>query len=243
MFERDLICDIGECRCAFVGGDHEVRVVTVVPNDIGGRLDPAVDQVVGDREQARDESPVAGDPFGARFLGGGRRPEDHEPALGADRHDDRVLHRLGFNQPEHLGPVVFAPVRPAETAAGDAAEAQVYPFDARRANEEFGVRARLRQRWQRLCVDLQHHYRRVGVGPVVARAQRRGDQIQEAAQDAVLVQCGDLVQTRQGAVGQLGHPLGSGRLSAAPSAGSKRASKSSTSRPASEAWATRHEAT
>ena len=70
VFERDLIGYIGEGRCAFVGGDHEVRVVTVVPNDIGGRLDPAVDQVVGDREQARDESPVAGDPFGARFLGG-----------------------------------------------------------------------------------------------------------------------------------------------------------------------------
>ena len=52
VFERDLIGYIGEGRCAFVGGDHEVRVVAVIPNDIGGRLDPAVDQVVGDREQA-----------------------------------------------------------------------------------------------------------------------------------------------------------------------------------------------
>ena len=40
--------------------------------------------------------------------------------------------------------------------------------------------------------------------------------MQEAAQDAVLVQGGDLVQTRQGAVGQLGHPLGSGRAVGRP---------------------------
>jgi hypothetical protein len=54
VFERDLIGFIGERRCAF-GGDHEVRVVAVITNDVAGRLDPAVDQVVGDREQARDK--------------------------------------------------------------------------------------------------------------------------------------------------------------------------------------------
>ena len=82
--------------------------------------------------------------FGAQFFVGGRRPKDHEPALGADWHDDRVLHRLGFDHSEYLGPVVFPPVRGAETTTCDAPEAQVHPFDTRRADEEFGVRARLR---------------------------------------------------------------------------------------------------
>ncbi len=51
----------------------------------------------------------------------------NETALGADRHDHRVLHLLRLHQPQHLGAEVLAPVGPAQAAAGDLAQRRCTP--------------------------------------------------------------------------------------------------------------------
>jgi len=95
--------------------------------------DLALDQIVGDREQGADEDPVAFRPLGEPgvAVGGGRKMLGVETALGAGRHDHRVLHHLGLHQAEHLGAEIVAPVGPSEAAAGDWAAAQVDAFEAR----------------------------------------------------------------------------------------------------------------
>ena len=96
--------------------------------------DLAVDEVVGDVEQAVDEHAIAGDAFGEHgiALAGRRRALDEEAALRADRHDDRVLDHLRLDQAQHFGAEILAAIRPAQAAARDRAEAQVHAFDARR---------------------------------------------------------------------------------------------------------------
>ena len=131
VLERDLVGDVGEGRGALVGRDDEVGVVGVVAHHARGRHRLAVDEVVGELEQRADERPVAGDDLGRERVAVGRRRLDDEPALGADRHDDRVLHRLRLHQAEDLGAEVFAAVGPADAAARDAPGSQVHAFDAR----------------------------------------------------------------------------------------------------------------
>jgi hypothetical protein len=120
-----------------------------------------------------------------------------EAALGADRHDHRVLHHLRLDQAEHLGAEVLAPVRPAQAAARDRAEAQVHALDARRVDEDLELRPRLRQVGDRLRVELERQVRlavRVGARWEVVGAQGGLDQGQVGAQDAVLVEAGHLVE-------------------------------------------------
>ena len=99
--------------------------------------------VVGQVEQPGDELPVAGDalgklPFAVRLrITGGRRWAFHdEPTLRPDRDDDGVLHLLGLDQPEDLGAEVLRPVRPAQAAAGDVAEPQMYALQLRRVHPD-----------------------------------------------------------------------------------------------------------
>ena len=72
VVDRDVVGDVGERRRALVGGDDEVGVVAVVPDDLRRRDDVAVDEVVGDVEQRGDERAVARDALG-------------EPGLAVDR--------------------------------------------------------------------------------------------------------------------------------------------------------------
>ncbi len=210
----DLVGDVGERRGALVGRDDEVGVVLVVPYDVRGVHDLTADQIVGDVQQTRDERLVAGDALRQPRVAVHRRvrqPLADEPALGADRHDDGVLHHLRLDQAEHLRTEVLAPVRPAQTTARHLAEAQVDALDARRVHPDLVRRARRRQVRDGLRVEL---HRQVGVRLpvavplVVVRAQRRLDDGEERPQDAVLVQARDLVQRAvqllQQPVGQLG---------------------------------------
>src|SRR5260221_4425385 len=68
----------------------------------------------------------------------------HEPALGADRNDDRVLDLLRLGQAENLGAKVLRPARPADAAARDPAETQVHAFDPGGINEDLAERSRQR---------------------------------------------------------------------------------------------------
>jgi hypothetical protein len=61
----------------------------------------------------------------------GRQLLGIEAALGAGRHDHRVLDQLRLHQAEDLGAEIVAPVGPAQAAAGDRAAAQVDALDAR----------------------------------------------------------------------------------------------------------------
>ncbi len=136
---RDLVGDVGERRGAFVGGYHQVGVVAVAPHDFpwGAYLPRDVVDVVGDVEQAGDEQLVAGDAFvavriavGGGVAGGQRRLLDDESALGADRHDHRVLDGLRLDQAQDLGAEVLPAVRPAQATARHVAEPQVHTFDS-----------------------------------------------------------------------------------------------------------------
>ena len=188
---RDLVGDVGELRGPLVRGDHQVGVVAVVAHHVGRRhgLGTPVgsgDQVVGDVEQPGDERAVAGHDLVAARLG----PAHHEPALGAHRHDHRVLHGLGLDQPQDLGTEVLRPVAPAQPAPGHGPVAQMHALDPRGVDEDLEPRARGGHVRHRGRVDLERQER---PGAVEVGAQRRIDHPEEAAQDPVGVQPGHRV--------------------------------------------------
>src|SRR5689334_426852 len=81
---RDLVGGVGERGGALVRGDHEVRVVAVVPDHVAGRYHDPLDEVVGDVQQRLDEQLVAGHPFREVRVPLGHRGRllEHEAALG-----------------------------------------------------------------------------------------------------------------------------------------------------------------
>ena len=130
-----------ERRRALVGRHHQVGVVVVEHAHALGVHDLALDEVVGEVEQAADEGDVAALDLGlqrGRVLGA---PAQVEAALGAVGHDDRVLGHLRAHEPEDLGAVVHA-VRPAQAAARDLAAAQVDPLDLGRVDVDLEQRRR-----------------------------------------------------------------------------------------------------
>ena len=203
---RDFVGDVGEGRGALVGGHHEVGVVTVAAHDIGRGDDLAggLVDVVGEVEQPGDEQLVAGDALvalrvavGGGVAGAQRGLLDDESALGADGHDDGVLHRLRLDQTEDLGAEVLLAIRPAQPAAGDEAEPQVHALDPRRVHEDLELRPR---QWKfvdqlRVQLDRQHVLRagRILAADKVVGAQRGLDHRREAAQHPVGVQTGQRV--------------------------------------------------
>ena len=129
----DCIGDVRERGRALVGGNHEIRISIVMTHHVLRMHQLSIHQVVGDIEQAVDETAVAGHAFGQYCiaLAAGGRTLDDESALGADRHDDRVLHHLRLDQAQHFGAEVLAPIRPAQATASHRAKAQVHALDAR----------------------------------------------------------------------------------------------------------------
>ncbi len=147
VFQRHPIGDVRKRRRALVRGNHQIGIVVIPAIDAFGRHDAGALQVVGHVQQTRDQGFVAGDAFGhegvAPAIGG--RAFDDEPALRADRHDDRVLDLLRFDQAQDLGAEIFRPVGPAQAPAGDEAKAQMHAFDPWAVDEDFPQRTRLRQ--------------------------------------------------------------------------------------------------
>ncbi len=186
------IGDVGEGRRALVGGDHQIGVVVVAADDVGRRHDGAADPVVGDVEQPLHQRAVTRDAFGLHgfAVAAGGRPLDDEAALGADRHDHRVLDLLRLHQAQDFGAKVLAPVGPADAAARHLAAAQVNALHARRVDEDLDHRPRQRQVVQRPAVELEGDvgFRLAILGGLeIVGAQRRLDAVDEAPQDAVLV--------------------------------------------------------
>src|SRR6185436_11257325 len=78
-----------------------------------------------------------------------------EAALGADRHDDRVLYHLRLHQAEDLGAEILAPVGPADAAARDAAAAQMHALHARAVDPDLDQRTGRRQLVELAAVELE----------------------------------------------------------------------------------------
>ena len=111
----------------------------------GGTTWPRL-EVVGHVQHGADEHPVAGQHLALVGLAVGRVGQllADEAALGAGRHDDRVLHLLRLGQAEDLGAEVLRPVRPAQPAAGDVGEPQVHALEPGRVDEQLELRAAAR---------------------------------------------------------------------------------------------------
>ena len=195
--DRERIGDVGEGRGALVGGDHEIGILAVMDDDMIGVNHAPLDDIVGDRQQRTDEHAVA---FGALgepgvAIGGGRRQLlGVEAALGAGRHDHRVLHPLRLHQAQDFGAEIVAPVGPAQTTARDRPGAQVNPLHARAVDPDFAPRHRRRQAGNAMTVELERQ--RLGRGGHEGvGAQDCGDDIVIGTQDAVVVDRRHRVET------------------------------------------------
>ncbi len=140
---RDAVGDVGERGRSFVGGHHQVRVILIVTHHPLWRLQ-AVGEVVGQVQQAADKRFVAGHHLVHHRLtvSAGRGTLDDETALGADRHDHRVLDRLGLHEPQDFGAEVLLSVGPADATSSDLATSEVNPLSSRRVDEDLEHRAR-----------------------------------------------------------------------------------------------------
>ena len=178
-------------------------------HDVGGRKDALVVEIVGDVEQGGNEQLVGGRAFRLHCIAraGLGQQLRHEAALGADRNDDRVLDLLRLDQAENFGAEVLRPVGPADAAARDLAEAQMHGLDPRRIHEDFVERTRQRRGIEHAACELDGDELLrlpLGVDLVEIGADRRLHGIDEAAQDAVLVEALDRLQRRFDGGGDLG---------------------------------------
>jgi hypothetical protein len=138
VLDGDAVGDIRKGRRALVGSDDQVRVVAVTTPHAGRRLDLAIDQVVGQIEQAANEGRIAGDSLGLKGFPVSRRWQAlaDEAALRTERNDDGVLDHLRLDQTEDFRAEVLHAVGPAQTAARDPGTAQVHAFDALAVDED-----------------------------------------------------------------------------------------------------------
>ena len=96
-----------------------------------------------------------------------RQPLGEEAALGADRHDHRVLHLLRLDEAEHLGAEILGTVGPADAAARHPAEAQMHGLDARRIDEDLEQGPRQGQALDLAALEFEGH----GLAPASIRAR------------------------------------------------------------------------
>ena len=176
---------VAEVGRPLVRGHHEVGVVVVVAHDLRRVDDLAVHDVVGDVEQAGDELAVAVDQVVVEGGPGGHVALQHEAALGAHGHDDRVLDHLGLHEAQDLGAEVVVAVAPADAAARDLAPAQVDPLELARVHVDLDHRPRRGHALHLPAVHLDGEHG-PGRALVVVRAQRAADEVVEAAQDLVV---------------------------------------------------------
>src|SRR6266700_6093048 len=139
----DLVRRVGEGSGALVGRDHQVGVVTVVPDHTVWRYYLPVPEVVGHIQHGPDEGLVAGEelPLVSHAIGGIGQLLADEPALGTGWHDDRVLHLLGLGKAEDLGPEILPPVGPPQPTPGDRREPEVNGLQPWRVHEQLKTRA------------------------------------------------------------------------------------------------------
>ena len=129
---RYLVGHVGKRRGSFVSGNDEIRIFGIASHDILRCDDLAVNDIVGDVEQAAHKCFVAAD----SVLKNGItithwRAFGEKSAFGTGWHDDRVLDDLRLHQAQDFGAKIFAAIRPAYSAARDITAAQVHALDIR----------------------------------------------------------------------------------------------------------------
>ena len=195
----DGIGRVGEGRRALVGRDHEIRVFAI-PDDRVGRMDHLpFHEIVGDAEQRADEFlvgiPASLEPGIA--VAAVRQLFGQEPALGANRHDDRILDLLRLHEPQHFGAIVGRPVRPAQAATRNRAESEMHAFDARAGHVDFAERFRFRQVFQLAAGNLEADKAvglAIAIGLVEIGPLHGKDQVCKTAQHLVVGQGRDIAQ-------------------------------------------------
>src|SRR5205085_11344476 len=123
-----------------------------------------------------------------------RRPRRHEPALGADGHDDGILRLLGLHQTEDFGAEILRPVRPANAAARNLAETQVHGLEPRRIDEHLIERPGHRHLLHLAAFEFggDRRFRAAfGIDLIEIRPYRRADRAREPAQDAIFIEAFD----------------------------------------------------
>ena len=167
---------------------------------LGRRRHQALDDVVGDVQQAGQKQLVAGDALGHIRIAvtGWRCIFQHKTALGADGHDDRVFDLLRLDQAQNFGAEVFAAVGPAQAAARYLATAQMHTFHTWRIDPDLKQRLGLGHAGDFTRVELEAHVRLVATGrgglpDVGAQGGLHGGQ--KLAKDAVFVQAGNVTQS------------------------------------------------
>ena len=99
---------------------------------------------------------------------------------------------LCLHEAKHFCAEIVTPIRPAQAAARDRAEAQMYPFDIRRPHEYLAIGT---WRGQGVCFATGDLHRDVAIGPtsvipeIEVRALRRVHQREQSPQRAVGIQC------------------------------------------------------
>ncbi len=188
---RDGVCRIGKACGALVGGNHEVGVVGVAPENLFGRQHGVAHQIIGHIEQAGDEYLVARRALGQKRVAVwvGWHEARHEPALGAHRHDHRVLDHLRLDQPQNFGSKIFGAIRPAQPAAGNRPAAHVDTFEARGIDENLTPGSWLGYPFEPRGVELDGERRaRLAVDALVEICPDAGfDQVEQPPDDPVLV--------------------------------------------------------
>ena len=168
-------------------------------DNIFGGYHLATHQVVGHIQQCANKDLITGN---ALFLddvtaGVFRHALTDETTFGTYRHDNRVLHLLGFHQPQHFGAVIFKAVRPAQAAAGYFTAPQMHAFYPRRANKNLEHWSRLRHtrdfRRFKLISDVVLKASTFSE-LIVVGAQRGENQLHKAAQQLVIVKAGNAFQ-------------------------------------------------
>ncbi len=135
VFQRQAVGDIRKRRGTLVGGNDQIRVVSIAAHNVFGRHDFIALAVVGDIQKATNKGLVALDTLFEIFLAVLDDGFDHEATLGAHRYDHGVFHHLRLHKAENLGAEILVPVRPAQTAACDHVAAQVNGLYAGRIDE------------------------------------------------------------------------------------------------------------
>ena len=101
-----------------------------------------------------------------------------------------------LDQAEHLGAVVLGPVRPAQAAARDRAEAQVHALDLGAVDEDLAPGPRIRQPFDgaRIEFDRQRAVARIGSGSEMIGTQDGFDQVEVAPDDRVVIDVRNFLQ-------------------------------------------------
>jgi len=199
VFGGDAVGDVRKARGALVRSDHQIGIVTVIAQYIGGRNDLAFMQVIGDVEQATDENAIAGDRFGLNIIprATGRQTTRHETAFRAAGNDYRILHLLRLDQAEHFGAVVLFTVGPAQPSTRHLAAAQVHALDPWRIDEYLVHRCRARHLRDRARIELEAEIRlgfAVGIRLIEVGSQGGLNQRKIAPQNPVLVEYRHLIK-------------------------------------------------